>query len=300
MKRLLLSLTTFVAAGATASVVLIGLPANSGASANPPYEPDHHSVGGLFFYNAAGKAITGGSLTSAPFAAYVKGTTAIRKGDTKATLFGFKPVKGQAPGQFSGDQLTTSDSYPNSKAPSKIHASTLPLVSLKSGDLTLGDLYSDFPNAPKSGNAFSGLYQIRLVTSRPDQSATSTYDSADIAVSNVTTKGGNVTGGTWKVVFSARTATATHTTLKVSPKKKTIAHGKKVKLSVKVSPKAAGKVSFLNGKKVLKKVKVRNGKASFSTKKLAVGKHKLRAVFASASTAFASSRSKVVTLKIKK
>jgi hypothetical protein len=300
MKRLLLSLTTFVAAGATASAVLIGLPASSGASANPPYEPDHSSVGGLFFYNSAGKAITGGSLTSAPFAAFVKGTTAIRKGDTKATLFGYLPVKGQVPGQFSGEQLTTSDTYPTSKAPAGVHASTLPLVSLTSSDETLGNLYSDFPNAPRSGNTYSGLYQLRLITSRAGSSATSTYDSADIAVSNVTTSGGNVTGGTWKVVFSAKTATATHTTLKVKPKKKTIAHGKKIKLSVKVSPKAAGTVRFLNGKKLLKKVKLRKGKASFSTKKLKVGKHKLRAVFTPSSTAFAPSKSKVVKLKIKK
>jgi Bacterial Ig-like domain (group 3) len=308
MKRLLLTLSTFVAAGATASAALVGLPAIAGASAStnaasakPPYEPDHNSVGGLFFYNSKGTAITSGSLTSAPFAAYVKGTNAIRNGDTKATLYGFQPVKGEAPGQFSGEQLTTSDSYPNSKAPKKVHAGSLPLVSLTSSDETLGSLYSDFPNPPKAGNTSSGLYQIRLITSRPGQPATATYDSADIAVSGVkTSSGGLVTGGTWQVVYSANTATATHTTLKLKPKKKTIAHGKKVKLSVKVSPKAAGTVTFENGKKVLKKVKLRKGKASFSTKKLKVGKHKLRAIFTPTSTAFASSKSKVIKLKVKK
>jgi hypothetical protein len=303
MKRLLLSLTTFVAAGATASAVLVGLPASAGAgaSAKPPYEPDHHSVGGLFFYNSKGKAITSGSLTSAPFAAYVKGTNAIRNGDTKATLYGFLPVKGQSPGQFSGEQLTTSDSYPNSKAPRKVHEGSLPLVSLTSSDSTLGTLYSDFPNPPKAGNTSSGLYQIRLITSRPGQSATATYDSADIAVSNVTTSStGLVTGGSWKVVFSAKTVTATRTTLKLKPKKKTIVHGHKLKLLVKVSPKTAGKVTFENGKKVLKKVKVRNGKATLVTKKLKVGKHKLRAVFTPKSSSFASSKSKVIKIKVKK
>jgi hypothetical protein len=303
MKRLLLSLTTFVAAGATASAVLVGLPAGAGASASakPPYEPDRHSVGGLFFYNAKGTAITSGSLTGAPFAAYVKGTDVIRKGDTKATLYGFKPVKGLTPGAFTGDQLTTSDSYPNSKAPSKIHAGTLPLVSLKSTDETLGTLYSDFPNPPKAGNAVSGLYQIRLITSRAGKSATTTYDSADIAVSNVKTSStGLVTGGTWKVVYSAKTQTATRTTLKLTPKKKTIVRGHKLKLSITVSPKTAGSVTFKNGKATLKKVKVRNGKASFVTKKLKVGKHKLSAVFTPTSASFASSTSKVITLKVKK
>jgi Bacterial Ig-like domain (group 3) len=303
MKRLLLSLTTFVAAGATASAVLVGLPASAGAgaSAKPPYEPDHHSAGGLFFYNAKGNVITGGSLTGAPFAAYVKGTNAIRNGDSKATLYGYKPVKGQAPGQFSGEQLTTSDHYPNSSAPAKIHAGTLPLVSLKSSDETLGALYSDFPNPPKAGNTFSGLYQLRLITSRPGASATATYDSADIAVSNVTTSpAGLVTGGKWKVVFSAKTQKATHATLTLKPKKKTIVRGHKVTLRVTVSPKTAGAVTFFNGKKVLKKVKVRAGKASFATKKLKVGTHKLKAIFTPTSLSLAPSTSKVITLKVKK
>jgi hypothetical protein len=300
MKRFLLPLTTFVTAGAVASAVLVGIPASSAASATPPYEPDHHSAGGLFFYNAKGKVITGGSLTGAPFAAYVKGTTGIRSGDTKATLYGYLPHKGQVPGQFTGEQLTTSDSYPNHNAPKKIHAGSLPLVSLKAGDETLGELYSDFPNAPKSGNSFSGLYQLRLITSRPGQPATAKYDSADIAVSNVTTSAsGEVTGGSWKVVYSAKTAKRTHTTLKIKPKK-SIHKGHKVKLSVRVSPKAAGKVSFLNGKKLLKKVKVHHGRAHFSTKKLKVGKHKLRAIFTPKSSAFASSKSKVIKLKVKK
>jgi hypothetical protein len=299
MKRLMTSLTAFAATGAMASALLVGLPASSSASAKPPYEPDRHSAGGLFFYNAKGKAITGGSLTGAPFAAYVKGTNTIRKGDTKATLYGFLPRKGQAPGQFSGEQLTTSDTYPNSKAPAKVHASTLPLVSLKSSDETLGDLYADFPNATKAGNSFSGLYQLRLITSRANSSATSTYDSADIAVSNVTTKAGVVTGGRWSVVFSANTAKKTHTTLKVKPKKSVI-KGHKVKLSVKVPAKVAGTVSFRDGKKQLKKVKVHNGKAKFSTKKLKVGKHKLRAIFTPKSPLFAPSKSKTIKLKVKK
>jgi hypothetical protein len=301
MKRFLLPLTTFVTAGAVASAVLVGIPASSAASAKPPYEPDHHSAGGLFFYNAKGKVITGGSLTGAPFAAYVKGTSSLRSGDTKATLYGYLPRKGQVPGQFSGEQLTTSDTYPNHSAPKAIHAGSLPLVSLKSGDETLGQLYSDFPNAPKSGNAFSGLYQLRLITSRAGLPATATYDSADIAVSNVTTSpSGVVTGGSWKVVFSASTATATHTTLKIKPKKKSIRHGHKLKLSAKVTPKAAGRVWFKDGHKVLKKAKVHHGTAKFSTKKLKVGKHKLRAIFHPKSTAFAASKSKIIKLKVKK
>jgi hypothetical protein len=173
------------------------------------------------------------------------------------------------------------------------------LVSLKSTDETLGELYADFPNATKAGNSFSGLYQLRLKTSKANASVTATYDSADIAVRNVTTKAGVVTGGSWSVVYSANTAKKTHTTLTVKPKK-SATEGHKVKLSVKVTAKVAGSVSFRDGSKQLKKVKVRKGKASFTTKKLKVGKHKLRAIFTPKSPLFAPSKSKTIKLKVKK
>jgi hypothetical protein len=288
----------------TASTLIVGLAGTSSAtaaSAKPPWEPDHHSAGGLLFYNSKGKKITSGKLTKAPFAAYVQGAVAIEKGDTKATLFGYQPKKGEAPGLFSGEQLTTSDAYPNSKAPSKLAKSGLPLVSLAASDETLGGLYQDFPNPPKSGKPYSGLYELRLITSKAGSPATAKYDSADIAVSKVTTsKSGAVTGGTWKLVYSAATPIATKTTLKVSPKG-SVVKGHKVKLSVTVSPKVAGKVTFKNGSKVLKKVKVsKKGKASYTTKKLTVGTHHLKAIFTPTSKPYTSSTSKSVKLKVKK
>jgi hypothetical protein len=292
MKRLLVSLSTLAVTALTASTLIVGLAGTSSAtaaSAKPPWEPDHHSAGGLLFYNSKGKKITSGKLTKAPFAAYVQGAV------------GYQPKKGEAPGLFSGEQLTTSDAYPNSKAPSKLAKSGLPLVSLAASDETLGGLYQDFPNPPKSGKPYSGLYELRLITSKAGSPATAKYDSADIAVSKVTTsKSGAVTGGTWKLVYSAATPIATKTTLKVSPKG-SVVKGHKVKLSVTVSPKVAGKVTFKNGSKVLKKVKVsKKGKASYTTKKLTVGTHHLKAIFTPTSKPYTSSTSKSVKLKVKK
>jgi hypothetical protein len=303
MKRFLAPLAAVGVAALTTSTLLVGLSAASSAtaaSAKPPWEPDHQSKGGLLFYNANGKKITSGSLTAAPFAAYVQGAVAVRKGDTKATLFAYLPKQGQVPGQFTGEQLSTSDSYPNSKAPTALRKSALPLVSLTKNDETLGEFFQDFPNPSKSGNAYSGVYELRLITSKPGATGTPTYDSADIAVSKVTTSGtGTVTGGTWRLVYSAAVPIATHTTLKVSPKN-SVAKGHKVTLTATVSPKVAGTVSFKNGSKLLKKVKVKAGKAKFVTKKLKKGTHKLRAVFTPTSKPYVSSTSKVVKLKVKK
>jgi hypothetical protein len=303
MKRFLAPFAAIAVAALATSTVLVGLSAASSAtaaSAKPPWEPDHHSKGGLIFYNSKGTKITSGKLTSAPFAAYVRGAVALRSGDTKATLLGYLPKKGQVPGQFSGDLLTTSDPYPNSKAPTALRKSTLPLVSLTKNDTTLGQFFQEFPNPAKSGNTYSGLYELRLVTSKPGKSQTQTYDSADIAVSGVTTSStGAVTGGTWKLVYSVAVPIATHTTLKVTPH--SVKKGHKVKLVATVSPKVAGTVSFRNGSKLLKKVKVKSsGKATFVTKKLKKGTHKLRAIFTPTSKPYVSSKSKVVKVKVKK
>jgi hypothetical protein len=144
------------------------------------------------------------------------------------------------------------------------------------------------------------LYELRLITSKAGTSATAAYDSADIAVSNVTTsKTGTVTGGSWKLVYSTASPIATHTTLRVSPKA-SVKKGHKVTLTATESPRVAGTVSFKNGSKLLKKVKVKAGKAKFVTKKLTKGTHRLSAVFTPTSKPYVASKSKVVKLRVKK
>jgi hypothetical protein len=288
MKRILTSVAVATVAAVASGGLLAGLAATAQAAAAPPWEPDASSVGGLIFYNAAGHAITSGSTKDAPIAAYVEGAAAIRSGDTKATLEGFLPVSGEKPGQWSGEALSGSTTYPSSTAPAPLKSATLPVVTGGASDLSVADLVADFPTTSKPG--YKNVYQLRLVTSGPQESVTPQYDSADIAVS----------GSTWSLVFdgSAVKLHATKVTLKAS--KTSIKKGKKLSLTVKEAPAIAGKVSILDGSKKLATVTVKNGKAKFATKKLKVGNHKLRAKFTPSSSTYAVSTSKAVKVKVSK
>jgi len=70
---------------------------------------------------------------------------------------------------------------------------------------------------------------------------------------------------------------ATVTSLKAS--KTTIKKGQKVTLTATETPAVAGSIAFYDGKKKLGTVKVSKGVATYSTTKLAVGTHSIRAVF---------------------
>ena len=83
--------------------------------------------------------------------------------------------------------------------------SSLPLVTLTSGDETIAALAGDLPNT--ATDAYQGLYQLRLKTSGPGQPAGCTYDSADILI----------TGTPGSVVYPAPVATATSTSLTSTP-----------------------------------------------------------------------------------
>jgi Bacterial Ig-like domain (group 3) len=106
--------------------------------------------------------------------------------------------------------------------------------------------------------------------------------------------GSTSTAHTLKVV-----ATPTTVTLKAS--KSSIVKGKKLTLTATEKPAAAGKVAFYDGSKKLGTVSVKKGKATFSTTKLAVGSHTLKAKFTPTSTkADAASTSKTVKVKVTK
>jgi hypothetical protein len=255
--------STALAVGASAASG--ASPATSPATA-PPWEPDPDSVGALIFYNSSGQVVTGGSTTESPVAAYVEGTKTLRSGDTKVSLFGYLPVKGQTTGEWSGEQLGSTTAFPNTSAPAPLKTSTLPVETGSPGDETLAELEEDFPNLDTSNDGYAGMYQLRLRTSRPDEGLTITYDSADI----------KITGSTWSVVYSPAPTT---TTLSVSPAS-AANHGSTVKLTATVTPSAAaGSVEFRDGSKILKTVTVASGKASYSTDTLADGVQKLSAKF---------------------
>jgi hypothetical protein len=194
------------------AVVLLTGPSTFGprsaaaASVTPGWEPDASSIGSITFTNATGTVVSGGNLTD-PIAAYVIGSHAGRSGvDTKATLYGASPVQGENPGLWSNEKMSASTTYSPAPGtmPAALASTGLPVVSAPSE--TLGTLIQDLPNTSTVAG-YQNLFEIRLFTSGTQLPA-STYDSADVQVSNVTTDGsGNVTGGTWAVVYPANYGT---------------------------------------------------------------------------------------------
>jgi hypothetical protein len=281
MKRFLTSVATVAVAAIASGGLFVGFADRAGATGIPPWEPDGNSVGSLTFYDASGNPVTGGNINDSPLAAYIQGSSQIRTGDTKATLFGYTPVLGQAPGQWSGEAISGSTTYPNAGAPGSLGTSALPLVTSAAGDESVGTYASDFPNTDTSPtDGYAGMYQLRLKTSASGKSLTTTYDSVDI----------QVTGNTWSVVYPAPVATATTTTLTTSPPSPQIA-GTSVTLTATISPTAAaGTVQFEDGTTAIgSPVTVSGGTASISTSTLGVGSHSLHAVFSPTSSAYAGS-----------
>jgi hypothetical protein len=282
MKKLLRSVAAVAVATVASGALAVGWAGSAYAADNPPWEPVSNppDVGSLIFYNSAGQQITGGSINSSPLAAYVQGSTTIRSGDTTATLFGFLPVNGQAPGEWSGEALSVSTTYPNASAPSALASSPLPLVTGSAGDESVATLEADFPNTDTSSDGYAGMYALRLYTSATGKSATTSYDAADI----------EVTGSTWSVVYPAPTLTATTTTLSTTPASPQVS-GTSVTLNATVSPAAPGTVQFEVGSTDIgSPVTVTGGTASIATTTLPVGTDTLSAVFApSASSPYAGS-----------
>ncbi len=238
-------------------------------AATPPYEPDPTNVvGGLTFYDAAGNVITTGNINDAPFAAYIQGGATVRAGDTKATLYGYLPVNGVAPGAWSGEALSSSQTYPNASAPGALGTSSLPLVGLTNTSETLAALQGDLPN--NATGAYQGLYQLRIKTSAAGLSVTGQWDAADILIS----------GTTWTQVYPAPTTTATTTALAVTPGSPQNA-GVQVTLTATVSPSGApGSVQFFDGANPIGgPVTVAGGTAQTSTSGLSIGTHSLTAQF---------------------
>jgi Bacterial Ig-like domain (group 3) len=241
------------------------------SAATPPWQtsPPAQEVGGLLFFNAAGQQITGGSITTAPFAAYVEGTTVLNASDSKATLFAVTPVDGQAPGQWNKQQLGAAEAYPNNGAPGAL-ATAAPLYSGSTNDISL-ETYSTtyYPNTDTSSDGYAGLYEIRLISSDP--TTTTTYDAADISI--------NTSTDTWSVVYPAPTLTSTTTTLTANPASPQVS-GSSVTLTATVSPAAPGTVQFeAGGTDIGSPVTVSGGSASTSWTADPVSTISLSAVF---------------------
>ena len=256
-----------------ASACLAALASTAGATGTaPPWEPDASSVGALVFYDASGHQVTSGNLSDSPVAAYVLGTGVIRAGDTKATLYGYLPVSGTAPGTWNGDVLGSSTVYPNTSAPAPLNTSTLPVETGASDDESIATLIADWPNHNALGSGYENLYQLRLKTTKPGLPPNTRYDSADISI--------NSSAGTWTQVYPAPTAT----TLTASPTGSQASGGQVTLTATLSSSSATGTVQFENGTTPIGSPQtVTGGMATVQTSSLPVGTDTLYAVFTPAS-----------------
>ncbi len=230
-----------VMAGAAALALTAGmLVAGTAAyAATPPaFEPDASALGSITFYNAAGGVITGGSLDDHPYSVYAAASGAGRPGDSLAQVKAFTPQPGVLPGLWSGDTLGGATNYPATGAgvPANVHALSVPVATMGSGDLSLNDYISEFPNNSTTAG-YQNIYEIRLYTSGPGQSQGVTYYRADVQV--------NTAADTWTVVYPAGVVTTT-TTVTANPTSPATS-GAAVTLTATVAPAAAGSVEFSDG-----------------------------------------------------
>jgi hypothetical protein len=211
----------------------------------------------------------------------------------------YTPHNGLAPSAWPGEQLTVSTPYPvtNSGAPAVVKSAKGPVVTGHDTDESIASYIDDVANTDTSTtDGYGNAYQLRVKTS-----TNGTYQSLDIVVSNITTSGGAVTGGTWTETFPG-VATATSTSLKVSPSG-SVKEGKKVTLTATEaagSSHPAGSVQFADsGKKLGKAVTVKTtGVATLTTSSLLPGRHSITATFTPTSSLFAASVSKATKLTV--
>lgn len=153
-----------------ASATVLTIAASPAVAATPPFEPDtSNQIGTLAFYDAAGAQITTGSTTANPFSKYaVTSNDDPVTANNGATLYGYLPVSGVAPGNWSGEQLSSTTAFPvtGSGVPASISGQGphRPVITNAPGDTILNQLAQDIPNTAPAGNAYQGLYQLRVLT----------------------------------------------------------------------------------------------------------------------------------------
>ena len=254
------------------------------AAVLPPYGADPAAtLGGVDFFDASGAQITTGSTTASPFVAYAVAQNA-PAGGLKAAYFAYTPVNGSPPGTWGGAQLGGGTAYPVS-APASLAGLTNPIVTGKSGDVTLGNYTVTNANTDTSADGYKGLYAIRVKVT-----GVSGYALTDIVID----------GSTWTQVDGSYASPAkggsgpTQTSTELTPSTPSpISFGTSVTFTAAVTPSAAGTVQFKDGTTSLgSAVPVSGGAATYTTTTLAAGTHSITAVFTpNDSGAFAASTS---------
>ena len=172
-------------AGLAASVALgaglaLSLAGGAGAAGSAVPFSDTNAVGTIGLCNAQGQQISSGSVTTAPFAWRAVSTSpatgAYAGASRTAILYAYQPIKGLAPSDWSGAQLTASSRYSNPANP---------MAAATGGDNSLAAFMRDF--APQ----WDGYLQLRIylgaANEQPDEVH---YPTLDI----------QVTGSTWHAV----------------------------------------------------------------------------------------------------
>jgi hypothetical protein len=214
--------------------------AAGGGGPTPPWESSISPApaGGITFYNAQGQVVTGGSITASGLGAFAAAsTTASNVAYNKATLFVFTPVSGENPGLWSGEQISSSTTFPNAAAPGQLGTTANPVETNAGTDVSMASYIAAFPNT-QTAAGFVGLYDVRLKVTGAGVPAQAAYWDTVIAV--------NTTNNTWSVDFPDFTQNTT-TTLSASPPSPQTIPASPVTLTATVAPATAGTVSFFSG-----------------------------------------------------
>lgn len=169
-------------AGVAAAAGFLGAASTTAIASSVPYT-DARAVGSIGLCNAAGQAVTKGSIRDTPFITTAIDSTAAPApynvaGET-AALFIYQPRQGVQPSDWYGEQIgaTSQSSTPQH-----------PTAALTAGDGALSVPLADYP--PK----WDGLMQLRVYLGAPNEPTyNSTYDATSIKIS----------GDTWQVVDGA-------------------------------------------------------------------------------------------------
>jgi hypothetical protein len=274
--------TTAVAVASALLLTLVGVVTSTvsagAAGTTPTYEPDPGAVGTVTFYNAAGVAITSGSTTDQPLAAYYKasgpkvGSFAFNKG----SMVLYTPQDGVATGSWTtGEQTTNNQDYTTLQATYPTGLTDPAGNVVIKGAATDQSLASHITNFPSASALNPGVYQIRIYTS----ASAITYYTADV----------KVTGSSWSMVYpTVATPDDTTTALSASPAG-TADTSSPVVLTATVSDtttpatKPAGTVAFKDGVTTLAAAVAVNatGVATYSIppSTLAIGNHSFSAEY---------------------
>ena len=275
INKRVLGTATVLTVAATVGTLMVGMTAASAAA--PAWEPDTgNAVGTLTFYDASGNVISGGSTSTAPFAAYAVGSSVIRAGDAQAQLLFANPDHTLATTSWFKTNVGLYTANPTTTAPANINSlsSSHPVVAGATGDLTPDAFEGAVTQDTTAG--YQNVIHIRLRTANSSNQPTAQYDDADILV--------NPTNHTWTQLYPA---VASSTAVVASPS--TVGQGSTSTLTATVTAPGgvfpAGTVQFADGGTNLGAavaVNTTNGQAvgSFpTTTSTTLGAHSITAAF---------------------